>query len=84
MTPARVGDLLLGRSQQTLMTDKAMILWVDPVSEVTERALQDELVRLLDEQALKLGDRRLHVCLGDPGDPARALEALDPAGSLRV
>lgn len=84
MTPARVCDLLLGRSQQTLITDNATSLWVDPVPDATERPLQDELVRLVDEQALKLRDRRLHLRVGDPGDPARALEALEPAGALLV
>jgi hypothetical protein len=51
---------------------------------VAERALQDEVVRLPDEQAPKLRDRRLHVRVGDPGDPAGVLDAVEAAGALRV
>lgn len=86
MTPARVRELLLGRSLVASMTDEAAIVWVDPVPSATERTLQNELVRLFNEEPLALRGRRLHVRVGvgDPTDRTPALEALERARTLRV
>lgn len=84
MTPARLGDLLLGRSTLASTTKEVTILWVEPLPDEAERVMQAELVRLLDEQGLKLRERRLQVRIGHPGEPARALEAAEPARGLRV
>jgi hypothetical protein len=84
MTPARVRELLLGRSLLASTTDKATIVWVDPVPSATERVLQEELVRLFNEQSLMLQGRRLHLRVGDPTDPTRLLEPIEPAQALRV
>lgn len=84
MTPARLVELLLGRRTQNLTTAEATILWVEPVLDATERALQEELARLMNEQALKLRRRPIHVRIGDPGEQTQAPEAAEQARGLRV
>jgi hypothetical protein len=84
MTPARVHEILLGRPLVAATTGEATTLWLDPIPAAPERTLQQELVRLLNEQSLVLRGRRLYLRVRDPTDPSSSLEPADPAQVLRV
>jgi hypothetical protein len=66
MSLLRVHELLLGRSLLTCLDHQGTTLWIDPVPSTSERLLQQELVRLFNEQALTLRGRRLFLRLRDP------------------
>ena len=70
MTPARIQELLLGRQMVACHQERAITLWVDLLASPTERALQDELVRLLNGQALRLHAQELRIRLRAPDEPA--------------
>jgi hypothetical protein len=62
MSLLRVHELLLGRSLLTCLDHQGTTLWIDPVPSTSERLLQQELVRLFNEQALTLrGVAPLHA-----------------------
>jgi hypothetical protein len=84
MTPARIHELLLGRGTLACPEQRATTLWVDPLPSPTERALQEELVRLLDRQALRLHGRVLRLRLRAPVERARQVQPSGPAEALRV
>jgi hypothetical protein len=84
MTPARVHELVLGRSPLAATADGVTTLWIDPVPSAPERVLQAEIVRLFNEQPLSLQGRPLHLRLRDPTDPAQVLEPIASARPLRV
>jgi hypothetical protein len=84
MTPAHIYELLLGRGMLACPEERATTLWVDPLPSPTERALQEELVRLLDGQALRLHGRELRLQLRDPVERAWQAQPSRPAGALRV
>jgi hypothetical protein len=73
MTPARVHELLLGRSLRACLDTQVTTVWIEPVPSSPERALQEELVRLLNERSLALRGRRLRVRLRDPPEQPRPL-----------
>jgi hypothetical protein len=84
MTPARIHELLLGRRTLACPEERATTLWVDPLPSPTERALQEELLRLLDGQALRLHGRELRLRLRDPIERGRQAQPSGPAEALRV
>ena len=84
MTPWRVHELLLGRGLWACMEEQATTLWIDPVPSPSEYLLQEELVRLLNEQSLSLPGRRLLLRLRDPTDPTRPIDPTELTGALRV
>jgi hypothetical protein len=84
MTPARIHELLLGRGMLASTEDRTTTLWIDPVPNPTERSLQQELVRLLDEQALALRGRELRLRLRDPLEQGRQVQPSGPTQALRV
>ena len=84
MTPARIHELLLGRGMLASTEDRTTTLWIDPVPNPTERSLQEELVRLLDEQALALRGRELRLRLRDPLEQGRQVQPSGPTQALRV
>jgi hypothetical protein len=62
MSLPRVHELLLGRSLLACLNHQGTTLWIDPVPSTSERLLQQELVRLFNEQALTLrGVAPLHA-----------------------
>jgi hypothetical protein len=73
MTVHRVYELLLGRSMLACLEAQRTTLWIDPVPNTSERHLQEELVRLFNEQALTLRGRPLHLRLHDPPGQRRPL-----------
>jgi len=73
-------ELLLGRGMLACSEGRTTTLWVDP----TERALQEELVRLLDKEALHLHGRELQLRLREPVERRRYVQPSGPAGALRV
>jgi hypothetical protein len=73
MSPLRVHELLLGRSMLACLDKHGTTLWIDPVTNTSERVLQEELVRLFNEQALSLSERRLYLRLHDPPEKRRPL-----------
>jgi hypothetical protein len=73
MTVHRVYDLLLGRTMLACLEPQRTTLWIDPVPTTSERHLQEELVRLFNEQALTLRGQPLHLRLHDPPGRTRAL-----------
>jgi hypothetical protein len=73
MSPLRVHELLLGRSILACLDKHGTTLWIDPVTNTSERLLQEELVRLFNGQALSLSGRRLYLRLHDPPGKRRAL-----------
>jgi hypothetical protein len=79
MTPARIHEILLGRGMLACTEERATMLWVDPLPSPTERTLQEELVRLLNGQALRLQGRDLRIRLRPSADQPNGL-----AGALRV
>jgi hypothetical protein len=66
MSLMRVHELLLGRSHLACLDQHGTTLWIDPVSNTSERVLQEELVRLFNEQSLAIRGRRLSLRLHDP------------------
>jgi hypothetical protein len=66
MTPLRVYELLLGRSMLACLDKHGWTLWIDPVPSRSERSLQEELVRLLNELSLSVRGQRLYLRLHDP------------------
>jgi hypothetical protein len=66
MTPLRVHTLLLGRSMLVCLDKRGWTLWIDPVPHSAERPLQEELVRLFNEQSLSIRGHRLYLRLHDP------------------
>jgi hypothetical protein len=66
MTLPRVYELLLGRSLLACLDHQGTTLWIDPVTSTSERVLQQELVRLFNEQSLAIRGRRLILRLRDP------------------
>lgn len=73
MTPARVYELLLGRSMLACLDKHGTTLWIDPVTNTSERVLQDELVRLFNRQKLSLSGQRLRLKSRDPPGKRRPL-----------
>ena len=73
MTVHRVYELLLGRTMLACPEAQRTALWIDPVPNTSERHLQEELVRLFNEQALTLRGRPLHLRLLDPPGQRRPL-----------
>jgi hypothetical protein len=73
MTPWRVQELLFARSCLACLTKQNTTLWIDPVPDPSERALQEELVRLLNERSLSLRGRDLHLRIRDPSAETRPL-----------
>jgi hypothetical protein len=73
MTVHRVYELLLGRTMLACLEAQRTTLWIDPVPNTSERHLQEELVRLFNEQALTLRGRPLHLRLRDPPGQRRPL-----------
>lgn len=84
LTPARIHELLLGRGMLACPEERATTLWIDPVASRTERVLQEELVRLLDGQALRLQGRDLRIRLRAPAERTPHDQPNGPAGALRV
>jgi hypothetical protein len=84
MTPARIQELLLGRQMLACSEERATTLWVDPLPSPTERALQEELVRLLNGQDLHLHGREMRIRLRAPNEPTPHDQASGLAGALRV
>jgi hypothetical protein len=66
MTLLRVYELLLGRSMLVGLDKHRWTLWIDPVPVTSERPLQEELVRLFNDQSLSIRGRRLWLRLHDP------------------
>jgi hypothetical protein len=66
MSLPRVYELLLGRSLLVGLDHQGTTLWIDPVPSTSERLLQQELVRLFNEQSLAIRERRLFLRLRDP------------------
>ena len=66
MTPLRVHELLLGRGMLVCLEKQRMTLWIDPVPNSAERALQEELLRLFNAQRLSLRGQRLDLRMLDP------------------
>src|SRR6185436_2612143 len=73
MSLSRVHELLLGRSFLACLDEQGTTLWIDPVPCSAERVLQQELVRLFNEQSLSLRGRRLFLRLRDPPGQMRPL-----------
>lgn len=84
LTPARLHELLLGRSLLWTQQDQGTTLWIEPLPSSPERSLQDELVRLLNEKSLSLRGRRLHLRIRDPTDRAHQLRPADLPRALLV
>jgi hypothetical protein len=61
-----VHALLLSRSMLACLDQHGTTLWIDPVPSPSERLLQQELVRIFNEQSLSLRGRRLFLRLRDP------------------
>ena len=66
MSLLRVHELLLGRSLLACLDHQGTTLWIDPVPSISERLLQQELVRLFNERSLTLRGRCLFLRLRDP------------------
>ena len=73
MSMHRVYELLLGRTMLVCLEAQRTTLWIDPVPNTSERPLQEELVRLFNEQSLSLRGLRLHLRLHDPPGERRPL-----------
>ena len=84
LTPARVHELLLGRSLLSTQQDQGTTLWIEPLPSPSERSLQEELVRLLNEKLLSLGGRRLSLRIRDPAEQAHQLRPADLPRALLV
>jgi hypothetical protein len=68
MTPVRIQELLLGREMLACPEGRATTLWVDPPASPPERVLQEELVRLLNWQPLRLHGQELRIRLRAPDE----------------
>jgi hypothetical protein len=68
MTPELVRALLLGRPAWTRIESKRITLWIDAVTDATQRSMQEELVRLFEEEKLRLRGNRLHIRLRQVGE----------------
>jgi hypothetical protein len=66
MTPLRVHALLLGRHMLVCLDKRGWTLWIDPIPLTSERPLQEELVRLFNEQSLSIRGQRVYLRLHDP------------------
>lgn len=66
LTPARVRDLLLSRSATVTRTDGTLCLVVSALHDPTDRACQEELVRLFNRARLSAGGNRLTLRMRDP------------------
>lgn len=66
MSLPRVNALLLCRNMLVSLDQQRTTLWIDPVPSTSERVLQQELVRLFNEQSLTLRGRQLLLRLRDP------------------
>ena len=66
MTPWRVQELLLSRCFMAWPDKGGLTLGIEPVPDRAERILQEELVRLLNEESLSLRGRRIYLRLHDP------------------
>ena len=66
MTPWRVQELLLSRPFVASVGKHETTLWIDPLPTPSERTLQQELVRLMNQQPLSLRGRALHLRIRDP------------------
>lgn len=66
MTPWRVYELLLGRPFLACLGKHTTTLWIDFVPTPSERVLQEELVKLLNQRSLSLRGRDLHLRVRDP------------------
>jgi hypothetical protein len=73
MTPWRVQELLLTRSFLACTDKQRTTLWIEPVPTSSERPLQEELIRLVNERPLSLRGRALHLRLRDPIAETRPL-----------
>jgi hypothetical protein len=73
MSVLRVHELLLGRGMLASQDAQGTTLWLEPVPTRSEHVLQQELVRLFNEQALSLSGRRLYLRLHDPPGGRRPL-----------
>jgi hypothetical protein len=73
MAPLRVYALLLGRGLLACGDKDRMTLWIDPLYDSAERALQEELLRLVNEQQLSLRGQRLDLRMLDPPVETRPL-----------
>ena len=61
-----VHELLFSRSMLARLDHHGTTLWIDPVPSASQRVLQQELVRLFNEQSLSLRGRPLLLRLRDP------------------
>jgi len=84
MTPARIQELLLGREMLACPEGRTTTLWVDPPASPPERVLQEELVRLLNRQPLRLHGQDLRIRLRAPDERAPQRQPNGPTGALRV
>ena len=66
MTPARLNQLLLGRSTVAAIGAAEITLYQEPIHEYRDREHQRELVRVFDEAALTLTGRTLRLRLRKP------------------
>ena len=66
MAPARVRELLLGRTALASTTAGTLTLSIEGVVEPTDRTHQEELARLFSAARLKVGGMRLTVRIRDP------------------
>jgi hypothetical protein len=73
MTPWRVQELVMSRAFLASIGKQSTTLWIDPVPAPSEGILQQELVRLLNEQSLSLRGRALHLRIRDPSAETRPL-----------
>jgi hypothetical protein len=73
MTPWRVQELVMSRAFLASIGKQSTTLWIDPVPSPSEGILQQELVRLLNEQSPSLRGRALHLRIRDPSAETRPL-----------
>jgi hypothetical protein len=73
MTVHHVYELLLGRTMLACLEAQQTTLWIDPITTTAERPLQDELVRLFNEQSLCLRGLPLYLRLRDSSGETRPL-----------
>lgn len=66
LTPAMVRDLLLSRSATVTCMDGTLCLTVSALHNPTDRAYQEELVRLFNRARLSAGGNRLTLRMRDP------------------
>jgi hypothetical protein len=73
MTAARVRELLLSRSAEVTCEDDTIHLVLTALYDPTDRAHQQELIRLFESCRLRIRDRRLTLRLRDPPEILREL-----------